>query len=140
MGTTDQVMTMVGLGGLKAVVSLLDVSDTSMVQLALDSVEAVLKVGAKRNVDYVTVLDELEGIEGIEALQSHESDEIYTKAVAIIETYLSGEEDDEENVMPGYGQDGMFAFGVAAEKSEGGSAIERPVLGESQHQAPQFQF
>ena len=114
MGTADQVCTMVDLGGVRAIASLLDCNDTTILNLALDSVAAVLKVGGERGFDYATVLDEEDGVEMLEKLQSHESDEVYGKAVDIIETYFNGDEVDDagsENVAP-VSVGGQFSFGV----------------------------
>jgi len=43
---------------------------------------------------YAQMIDEAEGLEKIENLQSHDNNEIYEKAVKILEAYWMEEEDD----------------------------------------------
>ena len=48
---------------------------------------------------YAQMIDDAEGLEKIENLQSHDNNEIYEKAVKILETYWLEEED--ETLPPG---------------------------------------
>lgn len=111
-GTDKQVMAAVECNAIEAVCSILAVNDSKMLLVALDAVDSILKLGEKLDKDYRSFVDECDGLMMIETLQEHESDEVYTKAVYIIETYFGtdGGEDD-ENLAPA--TDGnTFSFGV----------------------------
>lgn len=81
--------------------------DPRIVTVCLEGLENVLKVGeAEKNLGrsgdvnvYAQMIDEAEGLEKIENLQSHDNNEIYEKAVKILETYWL--EEDDETVPPG---------------------------------------
>jgi hypothetical protein len=63
-------------------------------------------------------VDESDGLDKLEALQEHENQTVYTKSVALIETYFGAEEDDEndqgENLAPVSLDGSKFTFGVPA--------------------------
>lgn len=61
---------------------------------------------------YAQLIDDAEGLEKIENLQSHDNNEIYEKAVKILETYWLEEEDEETQQPPGVdGSQAGFQFG-----------------------------
>lgn len=111
-GTDKHIMSVIEAGAIEAVCSVLDVNDTKMLLVALDAVDNILKLGMKLNKDYSSFVDEADGLTKIEALQEHESDEIYQKAVFIIETYFGAEDEaEDENLAPEV-SGGQFSFGV----------------------------
>lgn len=60
---------------------------------------------------YAQLVDECEGLDKIENLQTHDNNEIYEKAVKILERYWA-EEDEEQNVPDGAaGNQQGFSFG-----------------------------
>ena len=60
---------------------------------------------------YSDLVDEAGGMELLEELQQHDSEKVYKKAVAIIEKYFGGEEDEDENLVPNTTADGgAFSF------------------------------
>lgn len=76
---------------------------------------------------YAQLIDEAEGLDRIEHLQNHAHENIYEKAVSILETYFDVEDGEVENVAPqmdaahgtytfgaqqGQGQPGAFNFGA----------------------------
>ena len=64
------------------------------------------------NRDYASLVDECNSIDMIENLQTHERDEVYEKAVSLIETYFIAEDKiDNENIAPESNGD-TFSFGV----------------------------
>lgn len=87
--------------------------------VSLEGLENILKVGESEKDGgnsggvnlYARYIDEAEGLEKIENLQTHDNNEIYEKAVKILETYWQ-EEDEDQNTAPG--TEGNFAFGQAA--------------------------
>ena len=111
-GTNKHVMSVVECGAIDAICSVLDVNDSKMLLVALDAIESILKVGEKLGKDYVSFVDECDGLAKIENLQEHESDEVYQKAVAIIESYFGCEDGvEDENLAPAV-SGGAFTFGV----------------------------
>ena len=83
-GSESQIMSVIEAGGIDAVCSILSVNDTKMLLVALDAIEQILKLGSQENLDYIFVV-KCDGLKSIENLQEHESDEVYRKAVNIIE-------------------------------------------------------
>lgn len=86
--------------------------------VCLEGLENILKVGESEknqgnsgdvNV-FAQMIDDAEGLEKIEYLQSHDNNEIYEKAVKILETYWL-EEDDEQQVSDDDAPPQGFNFG-----------------------------
>ena len=81
---------------------LLNVADPKIIQVALNGLDNILKLGvneAQRTNGpnpYTIMIEECYGLDKIECLQNHENIEIYQKAFHLIETYFGAEED--ENV------------------------------------------
>lgn len=104
-------------GCIKPMCELLICSDAKVITVCLEGLENILKVGeAEKTMGktgdvniFAQMIDEAEGLEKIENLQSHDNNEIYEKAVKILETYWL--EDDEEEEVAGPPQSG-FNFGV----------------------------
>lgn len=92
--------------------------DPRIVTVCLEGLENILKVGEAektlgRSGDtniFAQMIDDSEGLEKIENLQSHDNNEIYEKAVKILEAYWL-EDDDEEPVPPGDASQSGFQFG-----------------------------
>ncbi|KAI3460773.1 hypothetical protein Pfo_017436 [Paulownia fortunei] len=116
-GTNDQIKFLVHEGCIKPLCDLLVCPDPRIVTVCLEGLENILKVGeaekSQGNTGDVNVfaqmIDDAEGLEKIENLQSHDNNEIYEKAVKILETYWL-EEDDEQLVSGDAPQSG-FNFG-----------------------------
>lgn len=67
---------------------------------------------------YAQMIDDAEGLEKIENLQSHDNNDIYEKAVKILETYWLEEED--ETLPPGAAPQQAFQFGEEVSVPSGG--------------------
>jgi hypothetical protein len=96
-----QIQYMVQLGTIGPLCDILTSLDNKIVQVALDGLENILKVGQlDRSNDpdglnrYALFIEECGGMELIHSLQAHENSEVYKKAYNIIDTYFSDEEDD----------------------------------------------
>lgn len=88
-------------GCIKPLCDLLICPDIRIATVCLEGLENILKVGetdktlAAGDVNvFSQMIDEAEGLEKIENLQSHDNNEIYEKAVKILEAYWMDEEDD----------------------------------------------
>ncbi|KAJ9171758.1 hypothetical protein P3X46_015077 [Hevea brasiliensis] len=102
-GTHEQIKFLVSQGCIKPLCDLLICPDPRIVTVCLEGLENILKVGeAEKNLGsagganlYAQMIDDAEGLEKIENLQSHDNNDIYEKAVKILETYWLEEDDDE---------------------------------------------
>lgn len=99
---------LVSEGCIKPLCDLLICPDPRIVTVCLEGLENILKVGeAEKNLGtsgdvnlYAQMIDDAEGLEKIENLQSHDNNDIYEKAVKILETFWL-EDDDEESAPTG---------------------------------------
>nr|CAD7261790.1 unnamed protein product [Timema shepardi] len=105
---------------------LLTVMDAKIVQVALNGLENILRLGdqdAKTHGainPYAVLIEECYGLDKIEFLQSHENMEIYQKAFDIIEHYFGSEEED-SRVAPSVDQDAQqFHFNADQNVPMGG--------------------
>ncbi|CAK9145192.1 unnamed protein product [Ilex paraguariensis] len=107
---------LVSQGCIKPLCDLLICPDPRIVTVCLEGLENILKVGeAEKNLGntgdvnvYAQLIDAAEGLEKIENLQSHDNNEIYEKAVKILETYWL---EDDEQLPPGDASQSGFQFG-----------------------------
>lgn len=82
---------------------LLTVQDSNIVQVALNGLENILKIGNNHKIKpnpYAVLVEECYGLDKIEFLQSHEKMEIYEKAFHIIQTYFGNDEEEDAAVAP----------------------------------------
>ena len=115
-GTHQQISYLVEQGAIKPLCDLIVCSDARIVTVALEGLENILKVGEALRADgapnqYAQFIDEAEGLEKIENLQNHNNNEIYEKAMKILEEYFGLEDEDDQNLAPGMDAGGnQFAF------------------------------
>ena len=99
-GSPEQLRHLVQCGCIKPLCDLLTCSDARIITVALEGLENILKVGEKdakssnQLNQYATLIEESEGLDKIEQLQNHQNNEIYEKALKILEVYFGGEEED----------------------------------------------
>uniref|UniRef100_A0A673B4D3 Importin subunit alpha n=1 Tax=Sphaeramia orbicularis TaxID=375764 RepID=A0A673B4D3_9TELE len=116
-GTPAQIKYLVSLNAIKPMCDLLTVMDSKIVQVSLNGLENILRLGeqeAKQNGTginpYCALIEEAYGLDKIEFLQSHENQEIYQKAFDLIEHYFGVEEED-SSLAPQVDQSqGQFIF------------------------------
>ncbi|KAJ9618962.1 Importin subunit alpha-1 [Taxawa tesnikishii (nom. ined.)] len=124
----DQIRYLVSQGCIKPLCDLLACPDNKIIQVALDGLENILKVGemdkeaaqtgeARVN-RYALFIEEAGGMEKIHDCQNNANEEIYMKAYNIIEKYFSDEEGegDMNELAPQAGQDGQFGFGAQSQQ------------------------
>jgi len=89
--------------------------------VCLEGLENILKVGeADREMGmnnginvYAQAIDDCDGLDKIENLQTHDNNEIYEKAVKILERYWAEEDEEEQNLQEnGNGEQQGFSFGT----------------------------
>ncbi|KAL1505507.1 hypothetical protein ABEB36_005057 [Hypothenemus hampei] len=104
-GTPDQIRYLVNHGCIGPLCDLLTVMDTKIIQVALNGLENILRLGEQEAKahnganPYAVLIEECYGLDKIEFLQSHEHMEVYQKAYEIIERYF-GTEDEDTNLAP----------------------------------------
>lgn len=123
----DQIRYLVSQGCIKPLCELLTCPDNKIIQVALDGLENILKVGdmdkeaaenpAEQNINrYALFIEEAGGMEKIHDCQNNANEEIYMKAYNIIEKYFSDEDDaagDINELAPQtQGEGGTFGFGA----------------------------
>lgn len=119
----DQIRYLVSQGCIKPLCDLLACPDNKIIQVALDGLENILKVGdldkqaAGEAPDainrYALFIEECGGMEKIHECQTNANEEIYMKAYNIIEKYFSDEDENADDGMAqAQGQNGAFGFGA----------------------------
>jgi importin subunit alpha-6/7 len=124
-GSKHHVQTLVEQGAIPPVCDLLDSSDAKDVKvtiIALEALESILNhtVNNSYKIDTRHLIDEAGGLSKLEALQEHKVDEVYEKALKIVEKFFGGEDEEEsENLAPAVHSNQMntFGFGLSQEKS-----------------------
>ena len=130
----EQIRYLVSQGCIRPLCELLACPDNKIIQVALDGLENILKVGdmdkessesaAEQNINkFALFIEEAGGMEKIHDCQNNINEEIYMKAYNIIEKYFSDEEDvagDMENNEVQQGQGGTFGFGAQPSQQQQG--------------------
>jgi len=87
-------------GCIKPMVDLLGMADTLFITIALQAIEAILKVGQQKQQEqglienpFAALVEEVEGTTKIEALQKYPNVDVYHKAMHIIDRYFSFDDD-----------------------------------------------
>lgn len=104
-------------GCIRPLCDLLVCPDPRIVTVCLEGLENILKVGEAEKSNgntgdvnvFAQMIDDAEGLEKIENLQSHDNNDIYEKAVKILETYWL--EEDDEQLPSGDAAESGFNFG-----------------------------
>jgi len=123
-GTAEQIRYLVNQGCISPLCDLLTVMDAKIIQVALNGLENILRLGeqdakASGTVNpYAVLIEECYGLDKIEFLQSHENMDIYQKAFDIIEHYF-GSEDEDARVAPSQ-QPEQFTFATDQSVPMGG--------------------
>jgi len=107
-GNVQQIVHLCGEGVLKPFCDLLAAKDDKVVCVVLDGVTNILTTAEKLGeVDKVAMMvEECGGLDRIEALQSHENETIYHKALQIIESFFTGDDQVVDEIAPKAGDAG----------------------------------
>ncbi|KAI9827355.1 MAG: hypothetical protein M1819_006998 [Sarea resinae] len=128
----EQIRYLVSQGCIKPLCDLLSCPDNKIIQVALDGLENILKVGemdkdsatnpAEQNINkFALYIEEANGMEKIHDCQNNANEEIYMKAYNIIEKYFSDEDEaaDVSELAPQQGAGGTFGFGAQGQQQGG---------------------
>lgn len=139
-GTPQQIKYLVNQGCIEPLCNLLGVHDSKIVSVALEGLENILRVGQKERDtnaaefnEYAQSIEAVGGLDKIESLQQHSNQEVYEKAVRILEVFFMADEEEEiDGVVPD-NSGNQFGFGVN-QAPEGGFNFGGPVSGFGQDQ------
>jgi len=115
----DQINYLVSAGICHPLCELMKTKDSKLLAVVLEAVDNILATGnavtkGQSANPFCLHFEEHDGIDRLEELQNHESEDIYQKAVKILEKYFSAEEED-ENLVPNvstYNGTQTFNFGT----------------------------
>ncbi|KAL9083573.1 MAG: hypothetical protein Q9159_005701 [Coniocarpon cinnabarinum] len=121
----EQIRYLVQCGAIKPLCDLLVCPDNKIIQVALDGLENILKIGEsdkEQNMGegqggtinrYALYIEECAGMEKIHECQNNANEEIYMKAYTIIEKYFSDDDEagDINELAPQAGAEGTYGFG-----------------------------
>lgn len=119
-GTPEQINFLVSQGCVPPLCELLEVRDSKIVTVALEGLENILKVGATMAESdpngenpHALTIERAQGLDKIDSLQNHENNDIYERAVKILEKYFGAVDDDEDAMAPDIADGAQtFSFGV----------------------------
>lgn len=115
-GTPEQIRYLAAKGCIPPLCDLLTVMDPKIIQVALNGLENILRLGDQDAVThnginhYAVLIEECYGLNKIEFLQSHQNVDIYQKAFDMIERYFGSEEEDTRVVPTIDAQGQQFQF------------------------------
>ncbi|GME85271.1 unnamed protein product [Ambrosiozyma monospora] len=114
----DQIRYLVSQGCIKPLCDLLAIADNKVIEVTLDALENILKIGEMEkeargsNInEHALFIEEANGAEKIYECQNNANDKIYSKAYHIIETYFGDEEGDEDTLAANVTSGDQFGFG-----------------------------
>jgi importin subunit alpha-1 len=120
----DQIRYLVNQGCIKPLCDLLACPDNKIIQVALDGLENILKVGemdkdaageGQESINrYALFIEECHGMEKIHDCQTNANEEIYMKAYNMIEKYFSDEEEGIDEAPEGQAN-GTFGFSAESQ-------------------------
>jgi importin subunit alpha-6/7 len=85
--------------------------DSKLLVIAMAALEVILVNNEEDNTAHDQIIEAYGGVEALEKLQEHPSNEVYEKAVYLIEKFFNGiEEENDQNVMPTTIGDTTFEF------------------------------
>jgi importin subunit alpha-1 len=98
-GSPEQIKLLVGKQCIPPLCDLLDAKDGRIVTVALEGLENILRIGQDEKLGqtasaYGQMVEAHGGLDKIEQLQNHEQNEIYEKAMKMIQTYFGFEDED----------------------------------------------
>jgi importin subunit alpha-1 len=117
----EQIRYLVAQGCIRPLCDLLACPDNKIIQVALDGLENILKVGdldkqaaggPEQINRYALFIEECGGMEKIHDCQNNANEEIYMKAFNIIEKYFSDDEEGADEMGQAAQNGGTFGFGT----------------------------
>jgi hypothetical protein len=91
-GTKAQLDYLVNQGCLPPLAAMLSVSDTRLIVVSLEAIASLLNALPDHQPPLTEMLEEIGALDTLESLQSHESNEVYNKALQILERHFAAED------------------------------------------------
>eukprot|EP01026_Neomeris_dumetosa_P054858 TRINITY_DN4950_c0_g1_i1.p1 TRINITY_DN4950_c0_g1~~TRINITY_DN4950_c0_g1_i1.p1 ORF type:complete len:542 (-),score=87.07 TRINITY_DN4950_c0_g1_i1:478-2103(-) len=120
-GRPDQIEYLVNQGCVKPLCDLLQCHESRIITVALEGLKNILEVGEARKMQggpeaqnpFVKVVEDANGISKIEDLQNHESEDVYQKAVGILDSFFETYEEEMgvDITVPSVAASGVYQFG-----------------------------
>eukprot|EP01026_Neomeris_dumetosa_P027322 TRINITY_DN2221_c0_g1_i7.p1 TRINITY_DN2221_c0_g1~~TRINITY_DN2221_c0_g1_i7.p1 ORF type:complete len:540 (-),score=70.83 TRINITY_DN2221_c0_g1_i7:804-2423(-) len=119
-GRPDQIEYMVQQGCIKPLCDLLCCNEARVIVVALEALKNILELGETLKMQagpeavnpYTQLLEDANGLLKLEDLQEHQNEEIYRKALAILDNFFDTEEMVSETInVPGLEDSGAYQFG-----------------------------
>jgi len=132
-GQPPQIQYLVEQNCIKPLCDLLSVNDSRVIGVAMDAIQNILKNGAEASGHadnpYTAHIEQADGVTKLEQLQTDESEEIYNKAMKILETYFATEDDDPVDMSEA--MQGTGGFQWCPPPPQGGFNFGAPTIGGS---------
>lgn len=118
-GTPAQIHFLVESGCIEPLCNVLSVTDHKVIEVALDGIENILRVGDQsRNEDnenpYALMVEECKGLDKIEFIQSNPNQTLYQKAYSIVRNFFQADELEQDALalQPEVNASGHYQFGT----------------------------
>jgi len=101
---------------------MLSASEPKIVTVALEGLENILRAGARIDAPvnpYAQLVVEADGVTKLEGMHSHRNNEIYSRAMSIINEFFEGDEVPEQ-LGPNVDTTGQLQFGMPSGAPAGG--------------------
>lgn len=129
-----QIRYLVSQGCIKPLCDLLKSMDNKIIQVALDGLENILKVGDQDKEaagagavnQYAMYIEECGGMVTIHNLQHHENLDIYKKCFFIMDKYYPDGDEEDAGIAPQVDESGAFAFQSDLAAPQGGFSFAAP--------------
>ncbi|XP_071954885.1 importin subunit alpha-1-like [Antedon mediterranea] len=118
----QQIVALVRAGVVPPLCKMLDVKEAKIVMISLDALNNILIAADKleQKPKITAVIEQIGALDTIEKLQTHTNEEIYQKALNIIDNHFPLEEEEIVEIMPETNPQGNFQLNVAASQPVGG--------------------
>jgi len=122
-GNARQIQILVDSGLIPPLCEMLSASEPKIVTVALEGLENILRAGARIDGPinpYAQMVFDADGVSKLEAMHSHRNNEIYSRAMSIINEFFDGEDEggDDANA-PTVDATGQLQFGLQQQPSGG---------------------
>ncbi|XP_076754777.1 karyopherin subunit alpha [Xylocopa sonorina] len=111
-GSVQQLAQLVQMGVLEPFCNLLEAKDWKIVLVVLDGLTNILNAAEKmKEVERVAIMiEEVGGLDKLEALQHHDVEQVYQKAIAMIDSFFSEADAEESTFTTPTATDGQLEF------------------------------